>query len=178
MKKFLLLVPIALLGASMSYAQVTSVPTTTLNLTVGAEAAIVVGSTTGFSTSTTFAPYTTSTPFTYYIRTGKTGGTGSITVKFASDWAGSGGPSIAAPPTAGDALTYVCAAVQAPGTACSGTQTVGAIGTAYPVATFGANASSGISGNTANSVAWSLTNDPVYASGSYSVTATFTISAS
>jgi hypothetical protein len=44
------------------------------------------------------------------------------------------------------------------------------------VATFGAGASSAIAGNT-GSVAWSLVNDPKYAQGSYSVTATFTISA-
>jgi hypothetical protein len=176
MKKLLMVASIMLVAASASYGQVTSVPTTTLNLTVGSEAAIVVGTTTGFSTSTTFAPYTTSTPFTYYIRTGKTAGTGSITVQFDSDWSGSGGPSISAPPSGGDALSYVNT-VQSPGTA-SSTGSIASVGTAYNVASFGANATSAISGNAANSVAWSLTNDPKYAQGSYSITATFTISAS
>jgi hypothetical protein len=44
------------------------------------------------------------------------------------------------------------------------------------VATFGAGASSANAG-TAASTAWSLTNDPLYHTGSYSATATYTISA-
>lgn len=175
MKKFLSVVPITLLAASVCYAQVTSVPTTTLNLTVGNEAAIVVGTTTGFSTSSTFAPYTTSTPFTYYIRTSKTTGAGSITVQFNSDWAATGGPSIASPPTAGDYLSYVNT-VSSPGTV-GAAGNIAALTTQYSVATFGAGASSAIGGNS-GSVAWSLVNDPKYAQGSYSITATFTISAS
>jgi hypothetical protein len=174
MKKTLMVASIILFGAAMSHAQVTSVPTTTLNLTVGNEAAIVVGTTNGFSASTTFAPYTTSTPFTYYIRTSKSSGTGNISVQFNNDWAATGGPAIVGPPTAGDYLSYVNT-VSTPGTA-SAAGNVTALTTAYPVATFGAGASSAIGGNT-GSVAWSLVNDPKYAQGSYSVTATFTISA-
>jgi hypothetical protein len=173
MKKLLLAVPVMLLGASMTHAQIVSVPTTTLNLTVGAESAIVVGTTPGFSTSTAFAAYTTTTPFTYYIRTSGSG-SGAITVKFASDWAGTGGPSITAPPTTGDYLSYANT-VSSPGTA--GTAgNITATGTAYSVAAFTSSAASAIGGNT-GSVAWSLVNDPNYKQGSYSVTATFTISA-
>jgi hypothetical protein len=175
MKKTLMVASIMLLGAAVSHAQITSQPTTVLNLTVGNEAAIVVGTTAGFSASTTFAPYTTSTPFTYYIRTSQTSGTGNISVQFNNDWAGSGGPSINTPPTSGDYLSYVNS-VSSPGTvAVAGNVT--AVGAAYPVANFGAGAFSAIGGNT-GSVAWSLVNDPKYAQGSYSVTATFTISAS
>ena len=47
---------------------------------------------------------------------------------------------------------------------------------ATSVATFGAAASSAKAGNT-GSVAWSLTDDPVYATGAYAATVTFTISA-
>jgi hypothetical protein len=173
MKKLLLAVPIMLLGASMSHAQIVSVPTTTLNLTVGAESAIVVGATAGFSTSTAFAAYTTSTPFTYYIRTSGSG-TGAISVKFVSDWAGTGGPAIVGPPTAGDYLSYVNS-VSTPGTV-GAAGNVTALGTAYSVATFASGAASAIGGNT-GSVAWSLVNDPNYKQGSYSITATFTISA-
>jgi hypothetical protein len=44
------------------------------------------------------------------------------------------------------------------------------------VATFGAGASSAVAGNS-GSVAWTLTNDPLYHTGAYSATVTFTISA-
>jgi hypothetical protein len=48
------------------------------------------------------------------------------------------------------------------------------------VVTFGADAHStgGASASDAGSVTWSLTNDPVYKTGTYTATATFTISAS
>lgn len=173
MKKLLFIAPIMMLASSMSYAQVTSVPTTTLNLAVGSEAVIVVGSTNAFSTSSTFAPYTATTPFTYYIRTSASGGSGTITLKITSDFSPSGGPSVASPPNTGDALTYANT-ISAPGTAAGG-QTAATTG-GTPVASFGAAAYSAIAGNT-GSVAWSLTNDPKYASGSYAATATFTISA-
>jgi hypothetical protein len=174
MKKTLMVASLVMLGAAISHAQITSQPTTTLNLTVGNEAAIVVGTTNSFTTSTTFAAYLTSTPFTYYIRTSKSTGTGNISVQFDNDWAATGGPSIVAPLTSGDYLSYVNT-VSNPGSA-SAAGNVTAVATAYPVATFGAGASSAIAGNT-GSVAWSLVNDPKYAQGSYSVTATFTISA-
>jgi hypothetical protein len=44
------------------------------------------------------------------------------------------------------------------------------------VSTFGAGASSSNAGNSASTV-WSLTNDPVYHTGAYSATVTYTISA-
>jgi hypothetical protein len=77
-----------------------------------------------------------------------------------------------ASPNAGDSLTYTCT-VAAPGTACSGSQTASTTAST-PVASFGADAHA--TGN-AGSVAWSLTNDPLYPTGSYSATVTFTISA-
>jgi len=174
MKKLLLALPLLLLGSSMSYAQIVSVPTTTLNLTVGAESAIIVGSTPGFSTSTAFAAYNTSTPFTYYIRTSGSGA-GAITVKFTGDWSGTAGPKIVGPPTAGDYLSYVNT-VSLPGSA-GAAGNVTALNNAYSVASFASGAASAIGGNT-GSVAWSLVNDPNYAQGSYNITATFTISAS
>jgi hypothetical protein len=174
MKKLLMVASTVMLAASVCYAQVTSVPTTVLNLTVGNEAAIVVGTTLGFASSGIFGAYTTSTPYTYYIRTSQTSGTGSITVQFNSDWAGSGGPMIIGPPTAGDYLSYVNT-VSSPGTI-GAAGNVTALSTPYSVATFGANNTSAIGGNP-GSVAWSLVNDPKYAQGSYAITATFTISA-
>jgi len=177
MKKLLGVLTILLLAASFSYAQVTSVPTTTLNVTVGTEAAIVVGSTSTFTAgSGSFANWTASTPFTYYIRTTTSGGSGNIQLKITSDFSPSGGPSVANSGSTGDTLTYTCS-VQSPGSACSGTQTA-STSTPTPVATFGAAATSAKGGNASNSVAWTLVNDPAYAQGSYVATATFTISAS
>jgi hypothetical protein len=126
-------------------------------------------------TGGSFNGFSGSMILSYRARTSRGSGEGTITVKATVDFTPAGGPSIASPLTSGDALSYT-STVASPGTAASA-QTVAALATSYPVATFGAGASSAIAGNTANSVAWSLTNDPTYAQGSYSVTVTFTISA-
>ena len=161
---------------SFAHAQFAATGTTTLQLTVGPEAAIQINTAnTPLSTSTTtFAnPFIGTTNFTYKIRTTKVGGTGNVTAQVTSDFtAATNGPSVASPPTAGDALTYTCT-VANPATACSGTQTA-STSASTAVASFGADAHA--TGN-AGSVAWSLTNDPVYPTGSYSATVTFTISA-
>ena len=111
-----------LLAASTAFAQLGTSPyTTTLNLTVGPEAALTVANnTTLASTGTNFNPYTGSTALTYFIRTTKTGGTGNITLTVTTDFTGANnGPSLVSPPTAGDALTYT-PTVAAPGTAATG----------------------------------------------------------
>ena len=152
--------------------------TTTLSVVVPAEAALTVttGTTNLATTGTNFTiPYTGTTNFTYQIRTTKTGGSGTITAKVTADFAGTGGPSVGTPPTAGDTLAYTCT-ISTPGTACTGSQTASTSATT-PVATFGAAANSTKAGNS-GSVAWSLTDDPVYATGTYTATVTFTISAS
>ncbi|MCL5742366.1 MAG: hypothetical protein M1541_00355 [Acidobacteria bacterium] len=148
--------------------------TTTMSLTVAAEAAIRVDTdTTSLGASgTNFADYTGSTNFTYRVRT-KAGGTGSITLRVTSDFP-AGGPSVASPPTAGDALSYTCT-VASPGTGCNSSQTASTTGETN-VATFGANAKSLRDGTGGNSVSWLLTNDPQYSTGTYSATVTFTIS--
>jgi peptidoglycan DL-endopeptidase CwlO len=151
--------------------------TTTLSVTVGPEAALTVttGTTTLSTTSTTFGnPFTGTTNLTYEIRTSKTSGTGSLTLKITADFGGTGGPSVATPPSTGDALSYTCT-VSTPGTACTGSQTASTTAST-PFGTWGAAANSTKAGNSA-SVAWSLTDDPVYAQGTYTATATFTISA-
>lgn len=181
MKKLLTAIPILLLAVSICHAQTPgSTATSTLSVTVGNEAAISINSgssTTSFSEgSGSFADYTATTGFTYWIRTSQSSGTGSITLKITTDFSPSGGPSVATPPTSGDALTYTCT-VQSPGNPCSNTETASTT-SGTPVATFGANATSAKSGNSSNSVSWTLTNDPTYQQGSYSATATFTISAS
>lgn len=152
--------------------------TTTLSVAVNPEASLTVTTgTTNLTTSGTnfTVPFTGNTSFTYQIRTMKSGGNGTITSKVTADFAGTGGPSVGTPPSTGDALTYTCT-VASPGTACTGSQT-SSTSTATSVATFGAGANSTKAGNT-GSVAWSLTDDPVYATGTYTATVTFTISAS
>lgn len=148
--------------------------TTTLSVTVGAEASISVTNSTTTLAGAAFADYTGTTNLVYRIRTSPGTGTGTITAQVTSDFSGSDGPSVATPPTAGDALTYTCT-VSAPGTACSGTQTASTTAPT-PVASFGADARSENAGNSA-SVAWILTNDAQYQAGTYTATVTFTISA-
>ena len=176
MKKLLGPVFIGLLSSVSLFAQFGPTGTTTLQVVVGTEAAIQVDTgTTNLTTAGSFADYTGSTDYTYKIRTTKVGGTGAITVQITTDFGPAGGPSVATPPSPGDALNYTCTAV-APATGCAGTQTA-ATGSATAVASFGADARSVLAGTSGNSVAWTLTNDPQYQTGTYTATATFTISA-
>ena len=179
MKKMLAVVVFGVLClGSFAQAQYAATGTTNLVLTVGPEAAISISTaTTNLTTSTsTFAnPFIGTTNFTYKIRTTKVGGTGNVTAYVSSDFSNgsSNQPSVANPPT-GDSLTYTCT-VAAPGTACGSAQTATTVAaSATPVASFGADAHA--TGNT-GSVNWSLTNDPLYPTGTYNATVTFTISA-
>ena len=154
-----------------SFAQTTSV-----SVTIAPEASLTV--TTGTTTLTSagiFGAFTGTTNLTYKVRTTQSGGSGSIVLKISSDFSPANGPSVASPPTAGDTLTYTCT-VSSPGTACTGSLTSSTSVTTN-VSTFGADGRSAQAGNSA-SVTWSLTNDPQYKTGSYTATATFTISAS
>src|SRR5690348_11351291 len=107
-----------------SYAQFAGTGSTSVDVTVGAEAAIQVttANSTLTSAATTYANYTGSTNFIYKIRTTKGGGTGSITAQVTSDFSPAGGPSVASPPTAGDTLAYSCTVAGA-GTGCVGSTT-------------------------------------------------------
>jgi hypothetical protein len=178
MKKHLFLATFSLLlSASLAHAQLgTSTGTTTVSVAVAAEAALTVntGTSTLTSTGTNFSSYTGSTALTYFIRTTPTSGSGSVTLKVTTDFAPTGGPSVASPPTATDALTYNCT-VSSPGTACTGPLTAKTTATTS-VATFAADSHSAFAGNSA-SVAWTLTNDPLYKVATYTATVTFTISA-
>jgi len=155
--------------------------TTSLSVTVGAEAGLTVAATSTLaSVGTNFANYTSSTALTYYVRTSKTSGTGSITAKVTTDFSPAGGPSVATPPTTGDALTYTSSG-SVPGNNSTGAVMafagIAASTSAQTnVATFAADNRSLITGNS-ESLAWTLTNDPKYQTGAYSATVTFTISA-
>jgi hypothetical protein len=157
-------------------AQFAATGTTTVSVTVAAEAAIRIDTAnTVLTNAAPFSDYTGTTNYTYKIRTGAVAGTGSLTLQVTSDFApGLVGPSVASPLSPGDTLAYTCA-VAAPGTACAGSVT-SSTAAATSVASFGANARSAVAGN-AGSVNWTLTNDPLYETGSYSATVTFTISA-
>ncbi len=168
---------LAIACAVLAMAGLIQAQTTTLAVVVGPEAALsVTAATTSLSTTSTAfgSPFTGNTTLSYTIRTSKSTGTGTITLQVTSDFGGTGGPSVANPPSAGDVLSYTCA-VSAPGNPCTGLQTA-AVKAATAVGSFGAGASSSKAGNAA-SVSWSLTDDPLYATGTYAATATFTISA-
>ena len=146
----------------------------TVSITVAAESAVSVDTATTLTSSGLFANYTGTTNLLYKVRTSKTTGTGTVTAQVTADFSGAGGPSVASPPTAGDTLSYTCTSA-APATACSGSQ-VASTSSATNVASFGADAHSGTSGNS-GSVSWTLVNDPKYQTGTYSATITYTISA-
>ena len=177
MKRLSVLAVLAVLCmSSLSYAQFASTGTTTLSVTVGTEASIHIDtSSTALNTSGgNFGnPYTGTTNFTYKVRTKQSGGLGSITLKVTTDFTGTGSPSVGSPAN-GDLLTYTCS-LAGVGTACSSAVTASTTSDTN-VVTFGANAKSASAGDT-GSVAWSLTNDPAYATGTYNATVTFTVSA-
>lgn len=162
--------------AGSAHAQFASTGTTTLQVTIGPEAALQIAATTNLTTAGTIfnANYTGTTNLTYKVRTTKSTGTGAITLKVTTDFSPSSGPSVLTPPTAGDTLTYTCT-LTSPGTGCSSSQTA-STSSSTPVGTFGADAKSASAGNS-GSVAWTLTDDPQYSTGTYTATVTFTISA-
>jgi hypothetical protein len=157
--------------ASNSAAQTTG--TTSLSLTVAASASITISTgTTTLTAASATAPYTGTTAFTFLVRTSQLIGLGTIQVKITSDFSPSNGPSVASPPTVGDTLSYTCTATI--GTACL-TSTVASTLLNTTVVSFGADIHSLLTGSSGTTV-WSLTNDPAYKSGTYTATATYTIS--
>jgi hypothetical protein len=141
--------------------------TSALNVTVGPEATFsaAFSATTLAAADTKFGGFAGTTNFSYKIRTTLSGGTGAITVQVTSF--GSGGPAVAD-------LAYTCTAT-APGTACVGS-TAASASVATGIATFSADAHSSEAGD-AGSTAWTLVDKVAIVTGSYSSTATYTISA-
>ena len=162
---------------------VTATITQTLQANIAAEAAF---STTSYSfplnkTGAIFNSFTGTLQLLFRARTGSTATTAGITMKATTDFTPLGGPSIASPPTAGDALKYTCSGASL-GTNCTGTQTVSTTAST-PVITLPVSACTGggspCSSADPNSVTlnFTLTNDPKYKAGNYAATLTFTISA-
>ena len=168
MKRLTITLLVALSMAASAVAQSTG--TTTLSVTVGAAAQITVSTsnTSLTSSGTVFQPYTGTTTFSYKIRTSTSGGAGSVTVQITSEFSPTTGPD------ADDDLSFTCGGTGA-GTKCSGSQDA-STSTAKNAITFGADAHSANSGDT-GTLSWRLQNQPQYETGSYSATATFTISA-
>jgi hypothetical protein len=173
MKRLTIIACALLVLACLAQAQ-----TTNLSVVIPAEASLTVngtGTTNLATTGTNFTvPYTGTTNLTYMIRTSKTSGTGSITLKVTTDFGPAGGPSVGTPPTTGDALTYTCTA--AAGTICTANTAASTGATATPVVTFGAGVTT-VKAGAAASTAWSLTDDPLYAAGTYTATVTYYIAA-
>jgi len=163
-----------ILMAPAAFGQFAATGTTSVSVTVAAEAAIRIDTaTTTLTAPSLFADYVGTTSFTYKVRTGTASGAGTITLQVTSDF-GAGGPSVATPPSAGDTLAYTCT-VAAPATGCTGSLNA-STSAATSVATFSHDAHS-LKAGTTGSTGWVLTNDPVYKVGTYSATVTYTISA-
>lgn len=173
---------VVLLSPAGGYAQTTlGTQTMDLNLLAAGLLYSVPSSVTLSHVGTTFSAFTGVASLNYRARTTASSGSGTITVKASTDFpCASGGPCIATPPSAGDALTYTCTGATL-GANCSGHLTVSAAAT--NVITIGAGVCTGAgspcnnaSPNTVN-VNFSLTDDPKYKTGSFSAVLTWTISA-
>jgi len=142
--------------------------TSALNITVGPEAtfASAFSATSLTAADTKFGGFSGTTNFNYKIRTTQGSGTGSITVQVTAF--GSDGPAVSD-------LSYTCTAPSS-GTPCS-SSTPASSATATSIVTFGADAHSADAGDSGSAV-WSLVDRPQVKTGSYTSTATFTISAS
>ncbi|HUP05294.1 MAG TPA: hypothetical protein VMU19_14955 [Bryobacteraceae bacterium] len=148
---------------------------TSLSVAVAAEAAISVTTATTNLTAgaTAFTNYTGSTSFSYKVRTSSGSGSGSITLEITTDFAPTGGPSVGSPLT-GDTISYTCS-TSGVGTACTGSQTPSTTAQTN-VLSFTKNIHSSKAGDS-GSVSWTIPDDPAYPTGTYTATATFTISA-
>jgi len=150
--------------------------TQSLNLTIGPIAKLTAPSSASLTRGVDpFTAFQASVPITYRVRTTPTGG-GSITAQVTGDFLPAGGPSAAS-----GNLTYTCGAASV-GTACSGTQTASP-SVQTPVLTLPASACTGGGGACSSqdpnsiTVNFTLTDDPGFATGTYSAKITFTISA-
>ena len=159
---------VTLIGIQMLWGQRSrQTGTTTLSITVGAEASILVTNSTTTLTGTVSANQTGTTNLLY--KTGGGSGTGAVTVQVTRELPSGG---IDTPTASADTLAYVCNVV-ASSLRCWGAQTASTT-VATPVASFGAETKPGRTN--ATSLAWMLSNDESSTSD-YRAIATFTISA-
>jgi hypothetical protein len=162
-------VPLAALGA-------TSTGTQTLNVGIGAigKLAVVPSSISLTHTGSIFAGFTGIVTVQYEVRTQLSTGSASLTLKAANNFSPSTGPSV----TNGD-LTYTCSGATL-GVGCSGTQTA-SVSSQTGVVTLGSGlcTGTGCPGSSPNSITvnLNLADSPLFKTGSYSTSLTFTISA-
>lgn len=157
--------------AEESSGTATQILAATLNpvgsISVAANASLTPG-------STAFQPFSGNVAVNYLARTTPTG-SGTITLTVSSDFTPSGGPS-----AANGALKYTCSGATL-GAACSGTQTASpsaqssVLTLPASACTGGGGACSSGSPNTVN-LNFTLTDDPGYATGTYSAKVLLTIS--
>jgi hypothetical protein len=153
--------------APAAFSQSTDTGTSTLSVAVGPEASFSSNTaTTTFSGDTKFGAKTGSTNFSYKIRTSQSTGTGSVTVLVTAF--GADGPALAD-------LTYGCT-VESPATGCGASGQTVSTSSGTNVASFGADAHSTDAGD-AGSLTWTLVDRTSVKTGTYTSTATFTVSA-
>jgi len=158
----------ALALAPAAFCQVNDSGVSTLSINVGPEASFTSNTpTASFSGDTKFGAKTATSNFSYKIRTSQTTGSGSITVLVTAF--GANGPALSD-------LTYGCSVVS-PATGCGSSGVTVDTETGTSVATFNSDAHSANAGDS-GSVNWTLVDRPDVKTGTYTSTATFTISAS
>lgn len=153
----------------------TGTGTQSLTATIYPVGSITVPAIADLNASTTkFQPFSGTIVLNYRARTTPVGG-GNITLSVTSDFTPSGGPSVAA-----GALAYTCGGSTL-GAGCSGAQTASTT-LQTPVVALPASACTGAgracSSQNPNAVhlTFTLADDPLYATGTYSARVTFTIS--
>jgi len=147
--------------------------TTQVQINVAADASISVPATCVLTTAGGFAQFAgTCAASSYSVRTTKAGGTGSIVLSTAADWAGANtGPTLA-----GDVFNFTNAGnAGGPGTLNAGPTRIAATGTNYNVVTgMGANAHAN---NVSFTTSFTLANNPAWETGAYTIDILYTLSA-
>jgi hypothetical protein len=156
-----------LLSPAWTCPALTRTDTTSVTVTIGAEASISVSSPTSLTQAGGgFVAFLGSSTVTFSIRTTKVGGSGSILL-LAAEFTPAGGPTVAS-----GNLTYTCGGAPAVGTLCSGTQTASTSSSTPVISSIGANQKVA---NTTATVSWTLMDSPLYSTGAYSAVVTFTV---
>lgn len=156
-----------LLSPAWTCLGLTRTDTTSVTVTIGAEASISVSSPTNLTQGGGgFVAYLGSSTVTFSIRTTKVGGSGSILLR-AAEFAPIGGPTVAS-----GSLTYTCGGAPAVGTLCVGSQTASTSASTPVISSIGANQKAA---NTTATVSWTLADSPLYSTGAYSAVVTFTM---
>jgi len=143
--------------------------TSDLTVTVGAEASFLsVAAAPLTHSGTNVAAFSGTTAYTYKMRTAASNGVGHISLQVTT-FGGTGAPLVAD-------LKYSCTDAASGASPCNGALNQPDDAAATSVATFGTDFHSADGGNSA-SVGWTLQDKPTTVTGSYTSTATFTISA-